>query len=184
MTAPLTTQLEAMLFVASKPLTIKKCSELLHVTIEAVEEAAEELRVWYQSQQRGIQLLRQGSQLQLTSHPQFANIVGLLYRDELSGELTRPALETLTIIAYRGPIRRAELDQIRGVNCALIIRNLLVRGLIETDEEISPYEREYSITMDCLRHLGLGSVEELPEYQALHNHPTLIAALEQVHTGL
>jgi len=177
--APRTAQLEALLFVASKPLSVKKVAELLHCAAEDIDRAAEELRHFYHEGNRGIQLLRQGTQLQLATNPQFATLVSALYRDELSGELTRPSLETLTIIAYRGPIRRVELDQIRGVNCTLIVRNLLVRGLIQTNEEESPLERAYTISMDCLRHLGLSSVEELPDYESLHQDPTMMAVLSE-----
>ena len=88
-------------------------------------------------------------------------------KEEMTGELTKPSLETLTVIAYRGPVSKPELELIRGVNCSLILRNLLIRGLIE---EISDKQRgrRYQITMDFLKFLGVSSPSELPKYQELN----------------
>ena len=80
----------------------------------------------------------------------------------MHGELSRPSLEALTILAYRGPLTRPELEQIRGVHSSLILRNLLLRGLIEEKEDARLGQPLYSVTLDFLRHIGLASVEELP----------------------
>ena len=82
--------------------------------------------------------------------------------------MTQPSLETLTIIAYRGPITKPEIEQIRGVNCSLILRNLLIRGLIEEKEDKQRLQNTYTISFDFLRHLGADRVEELPQYSDLH----------------
>ncbi len=169
-------QLEALLFVATKPLSLKTVGELMHCTVPEVEEAVTQLETEYRDNGRGIQIVRQGSSIQLMSHPRFGPLVASLYREETTGELSRPSLETLTIIAYRGPIRKSELDQIRGVNCALILRNLLLRGLVQ--EEESGQERLYSLTMDCLRYLGLTNVNQLTDYEVLHTHEKIVSLLE------
>ena len=70
-------------------------------------------------------------------------------------------------------------SQIRGVNCSLILRNLLIRGLIEQHMERGGLATTYSVTMDFLRFLGVNKVEELPEFDTLHNHESLAAVLEQ-----
>ena len=98
-------------------------------------------------------------------------------KEEVSGELTKPSLETLTIVAYRGPVTKAELEQIRGVNCSLILRNLLIRGLIEGSFDKVKATTVYDVTHDFVRFLGLAEVEELPDYAKLHNHETLLALL-------
>jgi len=173
MRGPLSSQLEALLFVASKPLSFKKIAEMLHIGSAEVRSLIEELKALYED--RGVQVLEQGENVQLVSHPRYGAMTAALYRDEISGELTRPALETLTIIAYRGPIRKAELDQIRGVNCALILRNLQLRGLVDVSEVKERHERAYTISMDCLRHLGISKVQDLSDYEALHHDPTITA---------
>lgn len=170
-------ELEALLFVATKPLGLKSVSELLHCTVPEVEEAVDALEAEYRDSARGIQIVRQGASIQLMSHPRFGPLVAALYREETTGELTRPSLETLTIIAYRGPIRKSELDQIRGVNCALILRNLLLRGLVQ--EEEAGQERLYSLTMDCLRFLGITNVNQLADYEVLHAHEKIVSLLQQ-----
>jgi len=67
----------------------------------------------------------------MTTAKESSEIVEKFLKEELTGEMTRPQLETLTIIAYRGPMTKMEIEQIRGVNCSLILRNLLMRGLVE-----------------------------------------------------
>ncbi|MBI5135045.1 SMC-Scp complex subunit ScpB [Candidatus Uhrbacteria bacterium] len=170
--------LEAILFVSIKPLSMSTIAQLLHCDSSQAQEAVEALDQWYRGQNRGLQVLRQGNTIQLMSHPRFGALVSALYREETTGELTRPALETLTIIAYRGPIRKSELDQIRGVNCALILRNLMLRGLI-LEEEIAK-ERMYCLTMECIRSLGISRVEELPEYALLHSNEKINAVAGDV----
>ena len=86
----------------------------------------------------------------------------------MSGELTPPSVETLTIIAYRVPITKPAIEQIRGVNCSLILRNLLIRGLIEEHEDKQRLQNTYTISFEFLRHLGVDRVEDLPQYIELH----------------
>ncbi len=177
-------ELEALLFVATKSLSLKSVAEVLHCTVPEVEEIVNSLEAEYRDSARGIQIVRQGASVQLMSHPRFGPLVAALYREETTGELTRPSLETLTIIAYRGPIRKSELDQIRGVNCALILRNLLLRGLVQ-EEESGPapqgagQERLYALTMDCLRFLGITNINQLPDYEVLHAHEKIVSLLQQ-----
>jgi len=86
-------------------------------------------------------------------------------------------LETLTIIAYRGPVTRPEMEQIRGVNCSQILRNLLIKGLVEMEEKNKePY---YSISVDFLKYLGVSNIQELPDYDKLHQHESLEEFLEK-----
>jgi segregation and condensation protein B len=82
-------------------------------------------------------------------------------------------LETLTIIAYRGPVSRAEIEQIRGVNCAIILRNLLMRGLVENQEDKKKMQTVYNITFDFLQFLGLKEQSELPDYAKLNSSESL-----------
>ena len=85
----------------------------------------------------------------------------------MGGELTRPQLETLTVIAYKSPITKSEIEQIRGINCTMILRNLLMRGLII--EEEGTLESVYTVSLETLSLLGITKVEDLPDYQKLHD---------------
>ncbi len=175
--ANLKSQIESLLFVSPKPLTIRQLAKILQQKRAIIEKEINELQKEYVSQKRGWQIIRSAGKLQLVSAPENAEIVQKLIKDEVSGELTRPALETLTIIVYRGPIAKADLDRIRGVNCALILRNLLLRGLIEAKEDKQKGQTYYTASLDFIRYLGVGSAAELPGYERLHADDTLARML-------
>ncbi len=173
----LKSQLESLLFIAAKPLTVKQLSEWLAVKPDQITAVCAELAQDYKDNERGIQLTCSGDKYQLVSAPDNAAAVQKFIAEETSGELSRPSLEALTIIAYRGPVAKFELDKIRGVNCALILRNLLIRGLIESKEERG--ETYYSVSLDFLRFLGVTNVQALPDYERLHALDTINQLLEE-----
>jgi len=172
-------QIESILFVASKPLAPKVIAKALGVSVATVEDALETLKLKYNRADCGIHILFDDESVQFGTNPDNTAAIDSFVKDEVSGELTRPQLETLTVIAYRGPITRPELEQIRGVNCALILRNLMVRGLVEEGEDADKLMPVYRLSFDALRHLGVASVERLPEYNALHAHEHIEQALKQ-----
>ena len=102
-----------------------------------------------------------------------SEVVSKFLKSEVTGELTRPSLETLTIIAYRGPISKTELELLRGVNCSLILRNLLMRGLIEGQDDKQLGVTRYTVTLDFLKHLGMSQISELPDYERLNKNNNL-----------
>lgn len=165
--------IESLLFVAAKPLTLKKLAELTGRQPEAVAGAVSELRLEYNRDEKGVQIQQHGQQVHMVSSPLAANVVTAFVKDEQSGELTDPAIETLTIIAYRGPMTKSELDQIRGVNCSLILRHLMIQGLVEASEDRAKMITRYSVTLDFLRFLGVRSVDELPDYRQLRHDENL-----------
>lgn len=161
----LKSQIESLLFVSLKSLGVKEIAALTKAEPAEVEKALADLAADYENNGRGLALIAANSRYQLTTAPGNAALIKLFLQDETSGELSQPSLEALTIIAYRGPIAKLELDRIRGVNCSLIIRNLLLRGLIEEKFEKSANEYFYAVTPDFIRWLGLGGVEKLPDYE-------------------
>lgn len=166
-------KIESLLFVASKPMTTRKIAELLNAEEDAVKAEVEQMKQQYNTEERGIQIAQHASSVQMVTNPVGARVIADFLKDERSGELTRPSLETLTIIAYRGPLPKSEIDLIRGVNCSLILRNLLIRGLITSREDRERMTTLYEISFDFLRHLGLRSVEELPDFIALNRDERL-----------
>jgi segregation and condensation protein B len=173
----LKSSLESLLFVAIKPLSLKELAALTSSKPKEAEAALLELREEYHAGQRGLCLVENGGQYQLASAPENAALVQEFLKDETSGELSQPSLEALTIIAYRGPVSKGELERIRGVNCSLILRNLLLRGLVEEKREKGKEDAYYSVTHDFVRFLGLDSLEDLPEYSRLHQVEALTPAL-------
>ena len=170
----LLSKLESILFVASKPLAIKKLAKVLSAEEIAVTDALELLRAKYNHPESGIILLQNNNEWQMTSNPDNREAAENFLKAEVSGELTRPQLETLTVIAYCGPITKPELEQISGVNCSLILRNLMMRGLVKEVDDPSSLLPTFEVTMDYLRHLGINSLEELPDYGRLHRHENIL----------
>lgn len=171
-------QLESLLLVAYKPISFSEICKLLAVESNIVKDLVEKLQAYYQENNRGIRLTISNDKVQLVSASENSEVVKAFIKEEVSGEMTPAALETLTIVAYRQPIAKAELEQIRGVNCSLILRNLLIRGLVEAQFDKEKGTTLYSITNDFLKFLGLDSVKNLPEYEKLNNSE-LLQALNQ-----
>jgi segregation and condensation protein B len=160
-------QIESLLFIGAKPITVKQLAELIKADEAEIKKAGDELEEEYKNSSRGIQIIRNGNKYQMVSSPDNAKVVQEFIKDETTGELSRPSLETLTIIAYRGPIAKTSLDHIRGVNCSLILRNLLLRGLVETKSD-KKGETYYNVTFDFIRFLGINDINELPDYEKLN----------------
>lgn len=175
----LKSQLESLLFVAIKPLALKELANLTQTKTKEVEEALQALEAEYKNNERGLSLIENNHQYQITTAAENASLVQEFLKDETNGELSQPSLEALTIIAYRGPIGKLELEKIRGVNCSLIIRNLLLRGLIEEKYEKTKEENYYTVTPDFVRFLGLNRVNDLPEYEKLKANEGLAQAVGQ-----
>lgn len=175
----LKSSLESLLFVAAKPLKVKDLADFLKTSPEAVTKALTDLAAETTQQSRGVAIIKQGSTYQMVTASDQAALVKEFIKDEAMGELTKPSVEALTIIAYRGPISKIDMDRIRGVNCALILRNLLLHGLIEAEFDKKKQETYYSVTLDFIRFLGIKDVSELPNYQKLSTDETLEQLLER-----
>lgn len=172
--------LEAVLFAAAKPLTVKRLADFLSVAAEDIEVALTLLSEQLSARHSGLQLIRHGSEVELVTSSAYAEQVKKVVQDEVSGELSRPSLEALAILAYRGPMTRPELEQIRGVQSSLILRNLMLRGLVEVTEDARLGQPLYRVTIDFLRYIGVDGVESLPEYPVLHSHAGVEDALREL----
>jgi len=160
--------IESLLFIANRPLNKKELAKITEQKINKVEEILKELVE--ESEERGIKVLQNGQEWQMVTDPTNSLVIQKFLKQEINQELTPASLETLSIIAYRGPIKRDELEQIRGVNCSIILRNLLIKGLIveeNKDKEI------YNVSLDFIRHLGIKDLNELPDYQKLNQDVSL-----------
>lgn len=174
-------KIESILFVTGEPVSEKKLAKVLEATQEEVRQALEELRGDYNN--RGIVILQKEDEWQFGTSPECAGLIEQLVKSEFTEELSRAALETLTIVAYRGPLTRHALDFIRGVNSSFMLRNLLLRGLLERVE--NPKDARsylYKISFDFLKHLGITRVEDLPQYA--ENRALADDALSQFDHGI
>jgi segregation and condensation protein B len=170
--------IESLLFVANKPASQKELAQFLQVPEAEIDQAVKDLSRDYEDRNSGLQIVADSGKYQIVSCGANSKLVQEFLHEEVSGELSRPSLEALTIIAYRGPISKLDLDRIRGVNCALIIRNLLVRGLIEEVNDELKKEIYYQVSLDFMRHLGISKLDDLPDYLKLHADDTLDKMLD------
>ncbi|OGY47509.1 MAG: SMC-Scp complex subunit ScpB [Candidatus Buchananbacteria bacterium RIFCSPHIGHO2_02_FULL_38_8] len=177
----LKSKIESLLFISSQPLSVKKLVNSTKADKDKVEAAIKELMTNYNKEDRGVQVQKIGDKIQMVTSSDNAKLVKDFIKEETTGELTRPSLETLTIVAYRGPITRAELEQIRGVNCAIILRNLMIRGLVESKQDAKKMQTVYNITFDFLKFLGLNQQSELPNYQVLNSSESLEKIIRQAN---
>jgi segregation and condensation protein B len=176
----LKSQLESLLFISAKPMSVNQLADLLKIAKEEVAQAGDALVEDYKGSGRGVQILKNGNNYQMASSPDNAKLVQEFIKDETTGELSRPSLEALTVIAYRGPIAKIDLDRIRGVNCAMILRNLLLRGLIEAKYDNKLKQNYYNVTMDFIRFLGINDIKELPDFERLSKDDTIDRVLAGV----
>lgn len=165
----LLSQLESLLFVSAKALATKQLLELTGVSQDDLTKALEALTERYSQAGSGLSLLHDNHKYQLVTNSNNSELIKSFLHQELNSDLSRPSLETLTIIAYRGPIAKSDLDRIRGINCSQILRNLLLRGLVEIKSGSKDGETYYQVTFDFLKFLGLASLSDLPDYDRLHH---------------
>jgi len=158
--------IESILFVSGAPVRIKKLARTISVKENEVEKALQELSK--DLEERGLALVFKDKKVQLTTSPLNAEFVGKYLKEDLREDLSKAALETLAIIAYRGPISRVDIEAIRGVNSSFILRALMIRGLIERIK--NPRDKRsflYRISFKFLNKLGLEKQNELPDYKDL-----------------
>lgn len=163
----LVAKLEALLFFYGEPIAVKKAVSLLDIKEEECEAALLELAAALESDtSRGLLLLRKGEEIQLATKPVLKGLGEKIIKEEIRENLTPAALETLSLVAYLGPIPRSTVDYIRGVNSSFILRNLAMRGLIDREEKGNLYL--YKPSFKFLEHMGLQKIEDLPEYPHFH----------------
>ena len=157
--------LESVLFVHGAPISVARLAKLTDAaedeTREALRRLAEDLK------NRGLLLMEKDSMVQMGTRPEHARYVEDLIKGEFSEEMSPAARETMAVIAYRGPVSRAEIDYIRGVNSSFTLRMLLMRGLVERAQNTAGDARgpQYRASMDFLKHMGIARREDLPRWE-------------------
>ena len=156
--------IEAILFVCGTPVAVADIAHSLDMTESELQQAVEMLKETYGLDRRGLQLNQFGGSLQLSIRPEFAPFVEKLLQPIQKQSLSQAALETLSIVAYRQPITKAEIEAVRGVKCDYSVQSLSAKGLIEDAGRKETLGRPilYATTEKFLSHFGIGSLEELP----------------------
>ncbi len=168
---PYKSVIEALLLVAEEPLTPEKISQVVEISKEEVAGLLNELREEYERHSRGIRLYEADEGYKLGTPPELSAYIEKLFSVGASPTLSRAALETLAIIAYRQPITRVEIDAIRGVKGAGVVDTLLKRKLIQVvGRKESPGRPQlYGTTPEFLKYFGLNDIHELPPLEKLQD---------------
>jgi len=158
--------IESILFVAGRPVKISELVKVLDSDKDQIRAALDVLK--NSLADRGISLLEKDDRMQLVTAPENNKAVSAFLVAEQREKLTEAAIETLAIILYKQPISRAEIEAIRGVNSQYILRQLLIRGLIEKTTAREDARRlVYKTTIDFMSYLGLKDMKELPDFDDL-----------------
>ena len=161
-------KIEGILFLHGEPLHIKRLVKATGEKEKDVKEALINLQKDYES--RGLRLIEHAEEWQLATSSEISDIIKEFTKSEYTENLSRAALETLAVVAYKGPLTRAEVEFIRGVNSVYSLRNLLMRGLIEKkDNPVDGRSHIYTVTFDFIRHFGMEKISDLPRYGEFHN---------------
>ena len=156
---------EALIFASDSPISENRIKNVItELDTDQIHEIVDELNREYDQHERAFKIVRLAGGYQLVTRSEYANYIKQYYKGRSKSRLSRAALETLAIIAYRQPITRPEIDIIRGVNSDSVLRTLLSVGLIEDVGRALTVGRPilYSTTFEFLQHFGLSGLDELP----------------------
>ena len=158
------TAIESLLFVSGRPLERAELRKLLDIDDMSLARGMQMLAESLESQGRGIRLQRLGEQVQLVTAPENAHYVAALLGLPMTARLTTAAMETLSVIAYRQPITRAQIEAIRGVNSDRALASLIQHGLVVEVGRAQTVGRPalFASTPEFLQQFGLTSLEQLP----------------------
>ncbi len=153
---------EAVIFLSGGSVTRKELLKKINIKATVLEEIIIELKDDYQN--RGICLSDDKNSIGFYTNPIISEKLQIIDSEEMTGPLSKSAKETLTTIAYCSPIKKIDIDFIRGVNTQFILKRLLLRGLIQ---KIDTKNSTFSVTLDFLSNMGIDSIEKLPNYEQI-----------------
>ncbi len=168
--------LEALLFVSDKPLMVAQVREVFGPEVPSadLERFFAELRTDYEQNDRALRIVEVADGFQMVTNPALVDYVAKLNRKVRRIRLTKPSLETLAIIAYRQPLTKVEMEQIRGVDVSGVLDTLLRLSLIKITgrKEVVGRPLLYGTTREFLEHFGLKNMTELPSLEELQGVPS------------
>ena len=157
-------RIEAILFVAGEAVSLKDLSNSLKISEKALKKELNEISSEYDYEQRGFMLKRFGDKVQLATRPLYAGDIVRLLQPVQQQSLSQAAMETLAVVAYKQPVTRAEVEQIRGVKCDYSLQSLMIKGMIQEAGRKDTIGRPilYATTDFFLSHFGISSLDDLP----------------------
>ena len=170
--------IESILFVAGDGVEYFDIADKLNVSVEDVEKAIENLKLEHENSNSGIQIITFNKKAQLCSNPNYADQVAEVLNPIKEKALTKAVMETAAIIAYKQPITRLEIEQVRGVNSDYAINNLIENKLIEVVGRKDAIGKPlmFGTTDEFLKRFSLNSLQDLPDYDELMERIEVIKA--------
>jgi len=164
-------RIEALLFVADEPVSVRQLAQALEASQGEIQRALERVVVDYKG--RGLRLQRQDGLVQFVTAPEAALCIQRFLGLDFASKLSVAALETLALVAYRQPVTRAQIEAVRGVSCDGVLRTLLSRGLVTALGRLDQVGRPiiYGTTLEFLQHFGLLDLSELPPFENVQASP-------------
>ena len=159
-------KIEAVLFYKAAPVSAKTLIKLFDIDQTTLQAALNALATRLNNNS-ALRLLITDTTVTLVTAPELSTTIDQMRKEEMKRDIGKAGAETLSIVLYRGPIARTDIDRIRGVNCGYILRNLQIRGLVEKTS--NPKRVEYQITPTLLQHLGITHKSQLPQYEDILN---------------
>lgn len=179
--------IEALLFASDTPLTIQKLKEITEVeSVKKVRAGVDALNKFYDEKKTAMKVVEVAGGFQIVSKPEYAPYVQKMFRGRQASRLTQRGLETLAIIAYKQPITKNEMENIRGVNVDGVVKTLLERNLIKIEgrEKAPGNPLLYGTTKYFLEYFGLKTLEDLPKLkeidELLKDDTKFLESLDQV----
>lgn len=169
--------IEALLFASERPLLLEQIKTVLdNLETDEIRRIIEELKVEYEKSNRGMRITEIAGGFQMVTTSGLAPFIKKLYKGRLVERLSKPALETLAIIAYKQPVTRLQIESIRNVNADGVVKNLLDKNLIRISGRKKAPGRPYvfGTTRQFLEYFGLKSLEELPKIENFQMKPELM----------
>lgn len=167
---------EALLFVNEKPVSLDQFKKALEtVSLSEIKNVIRVLKEEYEHRQSGIAIVEIAGGYQMLSNPSYAGYIRDFYKTKHKEKLSRPALETLAIVAYKQPVTRTDIELIRGVNSDAVVVHLLSKELVKAvgRKDVPGRPFLYGTTRQFLEYFGLKSLEDMPK---LEEFPSLKAA--------
>lgn len=173
----------AILFYKGEPVTYEELANCANSTVDEVKTCITSISEILGT--LGLTVVMTSEAAELRTSSKASVLIDAIRKEELSRDLGKAGLETLSILMYKGPSTRAEIDYVRGVNSTAILRNLLIRGLVE--KVSNPADQRsflYKPTHELLAHLGIGKVEDMTEYDVIKTELDTFNATEKEKGGV
>ncbi len=160
--------LESVLFAAGDAVELERLADIVDVDKRSLREILKKMMDEYSYERRGIQIIRLEDSYQMCTRGEFHDYVALLAEPRRKQNLSNAAIEVLAIVAYKQPVTRSTVENIRGVNCDYVVNRLVERNLIEEVGRLDAPGRPilFGTTQEFLRCFGVASLEDLPEFEA------------------